>query len=76
MLRISEHEAEKEECRNREDADDSMNVNRGGELTDNVVVMRFGIIDNAGRFAEVIMIEQRSQQDCDRDRYVAPHAFP
>lgn len=29
------------------------------ELTDDVVIMRLGIIDNAGRLAEVIMIEQR-----------------
>lgn len=47
----------------------------GSELTDNVVVMRLRINDDAGRLAEVIMIEQRRQQDCDRDRQVAPHAF-
>jgi hypothetical protein len=48
----------------------------GSELTDNVVVMRFGIIDNAGRLAEVIMIEQRCQQQGDRDQHVSPHGQP
>lgn len=57
-------EAEKEECWNRDEADNPKHK-PGSELTDNVVVMRFGMNDNARRLVEVIMIEQRHQQDYD-----------
>lgn len=52
-----------------------MNDKPENELTDDVVVMSLGIIDNAGWHAEVIMIDQRRQQHRDRDEYMGPHGW-